>query len=224
MIMGALGFLEGRRNAGNRHVPSEDEINQFLSGESNGSTFVYLCRCGSHPRIVRAIQQAAKEMCTDGSHIDTPAVISRAGTLAVAFSFAPTLARSVPMSMGAQAAGGPADLAVDSWLVIGADNSVTIYSGKVDLGTGVQTALTQIVAEELYLDIGQISFVQGDTSLTPGDQGYTAGSQTIQSEGPKLRIAAATAYQALPISPQNRSVCRATRSRRGTVRSASGTT
>jgi aerobic-type carbon monoxide dehydrogenase small subunit (CoxS/CutS family) len=62
MIMGAVGFLEGRRNAGNHSVPSEDEINQFLSGESSASTFVYLCRCGSHPRIVRAIQQAAKEM------------------------------------------------------------------------------------------------------------------------------------------------------------------
>ncbi|HEX7101137.1 MAG TPA: molybdopterin cofactor-binding domain-containing protein, partial [Nitrolancea sp.] len=121
--------------------------------------------------------------------------ISRAGTLAVAFSFAPTLARGFPV--GVEAKGRPADLAVDSWLVIGPDNSVTIYSGKVELGTGVQTALSQIVAEELYLTLDQISFVQGDTSQTPGDKGYTAGSQTIQSEGPKLRIAAATAFQTL---------------------------
>ncbi|HZV26594.1 MAG TPA: molybdopterin cofactor-binding domain-containing protein [Acidothermaceae bacterium] len=120
---------------------------------------------------------------------------SRAGTLAVAFSLAPTLARSFPADV--KAAGASADLAIDSWLVIGPDNRVTIYSGKVELGTGVQTALTQIVAEELYLTIDQISFVQGDTSQTPGDKGYTAGSQTIQSEGPKLRIAAATAFQAL---------------------------
>ena len=62
MIMGALGFIQGRIDAGNRDVPSEEEIKQFLSGEAEGSTFVYLCRCGSHPRIVRAIQQAAKEM------------------------------------------------------------------------------------------------------------------------------------------------------------------
>ncbi len=62
MIMGALGFLQARIDAGNRNVPSEDEIKRFLSGESDGSTFVYLCRCGSHQRIVRAIQQAAKEM------------------------------------------------------------------------------------------------------------------------------------------------------------------
>jgi nicotinate dehydrogenase subunit A len=62
MIMGALGFLQGRIAAGNRAVPTEDEIKQFLSGESGTPPLVYLCRCGSHLRIVRAIQQAAKEM------------------------------------------------------------------------------------------------------------------------------------------------------------------
>jgi aerobic-type carbon monoxide dehydrogenase small subunit (CoxS/CutS family) len=62
MIMGALGFLQGRIAAGNRSVPTEDEIKQFLSGESGTPPLVYLCRCGSHLRIVRAIQQAAKEM------------------------------------------------------------------------------------------------------------------------------------------------------------------
>ncbi len=62
MIMGALGFLQGRIDAGNHDVPSEDEVKQFLSGTSSTSPLVYLCRCGSHPRIIRAIQQAAKEM------------------------------------------------------------------------------------------------------------------------------------------------------------------
>ncbi|MGA7671883.1 MAG: molybdopterin cofactor-binding domain-containing protein [Nitrolancea sp.] len=121
--------------------------------------------------------------------------LSRAGTLAVAFSLAPMLSR-VPLS-GASAADSPGDMGIDSWLVIGPDSSVTIYSGKVELGTGVQTALTQIVAEELSVGFDQITFIQGDTTLTPGDQGYTAGSQTIQSEGPKLRVAAATAFQSL---------------------------
>ena len=62
MIMGALGFLQGRMAAGNHGVPSSDEIKEFLSGGPDGTGFVYLCRCGSHQRIVRAIQQAAKEM------------------------------------------------------------------------------------------------------------------------------------------------------------------
>jgi nicotinate dehydrogenase subunit B len=121
--------------------------------------------------------------------------LSRAGTLAVAFSLAPTLAPTLMTEVSA--AGTTPDMGVDSWLVIGPDSAVTIYSGKVELGTGVQTALSQIVAEELYVEVGKVHFVQGDTSQTPGDKGYTAGSQTIQSEGPKLRIAAATAYQAL---------------------------
>ncbi|MDQ2777348.1 MAG: molybdopterin-dependent oxidoreductase [Acidobacteriota bacterium] len=87
--------------------------------------------------------------------------------------------------------------AVDSWLAIADEGRIIVYSGKVELGTGVQTALTQIVAEELNVELPQIKFVQGDTSLTPGDKGYTAGSKTIQNEGPPLRLAAATAFQAL---------------------------
>ena len=88
----------------------------------------------------------------------------------------------------------------DSWLVIDASGNtvvVTVYSGKVELGTGVETALSQIVADELYLDFpGIVSFVQGDTSLTP-NQGYTAGSNTIYAGGVQLRQAAATAFQHL---------------------------
>jgi nicotinate dehydrogenase subunit B len=87
-------------------------------------------------------------------------------------------------------------VAVDSWIAI-THEGVTVYSGKVELGTGVETALKQIVAEELNLNVRQVHYVQGDTVLTPGDQGYTAGSKSVQTEGPALRIAAATAFQAL---------------------------
>jgi aerobic-type carbon monoxide dehydrogenase small subunit (CoxS/CutS family) len=62
IIMGALGWLQGRYAVGNRAVPTDDEVKDFLSGNDGSSTFVYLCRCGAHLRIVRAIQQAAKEM------------------------------------------------------------------------------------------------------------------------------------------------------------------
>src|SRR6266511_4747596 len=63
---------------------------------------------------------------------------------------------------------------VDGFLAIAADGNVTVYSGKVDLGTGVRTALTQIAAEELDLPIDRITLIQGDTALTP-DQGPTYG-------------------------------------------------
>jgi aerobic-type carbon monoxide dehydrogenase small subunit (CoxS/CutS family) len=62
MVMGAKGWLDRRIAGGNRSVPSSDEIMQFLAGKSSDSALVYICRCGAHTRIVRAIRRAAKEM------------------------------------------------------------------------------------------------------------------------------------------------------------------
>ena len=97
----------------------------------------------------------------------------------------------------AQAGAKPVALTeVDSFLAIDKAGNVTVYSGKVDLGTGVTTALRQIVAEELDVPIGRIELIQGDTLLTP-DQGTTWGSLTIQLGGMQLRQASAAARQAL---------------------------
>ena len=71
-----------------------------------------------------------------------------------------------------------------------------VYSGKVELGTGVRTALAQIVAEELDVPLARIQMVMGETGRTP-DEGYTAGSKTIETGGMILRRAAATARAAL---------------------------
>ena len=81
---------------------------------------------------------------------------------------------------------------VDSFLALGSDGRATIFSGKVDLGTGVQTAMAQIAADELDLPLDRVSVVQGDTALTP-DQGPTYGSLSIQKGGVEIRQAAATA-------------------------------
>jgi nicotinate dehydrogenase subunit B len=85
---------------------------------------------------------------------------------------------------------------VDAWLGIGPDGRVTVYSGKVDLGTGTRTALAQLVAEELDVGFDQVDMVMGDTLVTL-DQGQTAGSLTISNGGTTLRHAAACARQAL---------------------------
>jgi nicotinate dehydrogenase subunit B len=85
---------------------------------------------------------------------------------------------------------------VDSFLAIHADGAVTIYTSKVDVGTGLSIAMTQIVAEELGIPVDRISVVEGDTALTP-DQGGTGGSTGITRGGMELRQAAATARQAL---------------------------
>lgn len=81
---------------------------------------------------------------------------------------------------------------LDAWLAIRQDGHVIIYSGKVELGTGVETALRQIVADELCVSFESTRLIQGDTQLTP-NQGITAGSKTIQVGGAQLRQAAASA-------------------------------
>src|SRR6202051_5187707 len=85
---------------------------------------------------------------------------------------------------------------VDGFLAIDRQGKVAVYSGKVDLGTGVRTAITQIVAEELDVPMGRISVIQGDTLLTP-DQGPTYGSLSIQNGGVQIPQGAATARSAL---------------------------
>ncbi|RSM80041.1 (2Fe-2S)-binding protein [Kibdelosporangium aridum] len=62
MVMGALGWLSQRVAAGNRTVPADEEIKDFLSGALPESDDNYICRCGAHTRIVAAISAAAKEM------------------------------------------------------------------------------------------------------------------------------------------------------------------
>ncbi len=85
---------------------------------------------------------------------------------------------------------------VDSFLAVHADGSVTVYTGKVDLGTGLRIAIRQMAAEELELPVERVSLVEGDTALTP-DQGGTGGSTGLTRGGVEVRQAAATAREAL---------------------------
>src|SRR4029079_6630616 len=85
---------------------------------------------------------------------------------------------------------------VDSFLAIHADGTVTVYTGKVDVGTGLRIAVAQIAAEELGVPAERVSVVDGDTGLCP-DQGGTGGSTGLTQGGAGVRRAAATARQAL---------------------------
>ena len=117
----------------------------------------------------------------------------RNGALVVTFALLPA-ARTVASAPGASK---PVSLTeVDSFLAIDSKGHVTVYSGKVDLGTGVRTALAQIAAEELDLPIAAVTIVAGDTQLTP-DQGPSYGSLSIQVGGVQIRQAAAAAKAAL---------------------------
>ena len=87
--------------------------------------------------------------------------------------------------------------AADSWLTIGADGRITVFCGKVDLGTGTRTALAQLAAEELDVPFERVEMVMGDTATTP-DQWLTAANLTIFQGGSELRRACASARRARP--------------------------
>ncbi len=86
--------------------------------------------------------------------------------------------------------------AFETFITITGDGSVTAFNGHVDLGTGVRTALGQIVAEELDVSLARVDVVLGDTSRVP-NQGATIASETIQITAVPLRKAAAQARQFL---------------------------
>src|SRR5215813_5721249 len=115
------------------------------------------------------------------------------GALVVSFSLVPL---GDAYAQGTASAKPVVLTEVDSFLAIDARGTVTVYSGKVDLGTGTDTALRQIAAEELDVALGKVNLITGDTTLTP-DQGKTWGSLTIQVGGTQIRNAAATARGAL---------------------------
>jgi CO/xanthine dehydrogenase Mo-binding subunit len=121
-------------------------------------------------------------------------VLKTGGALLVTFTLAKTACSALAQSSARNKT--VASDEVDGFLSIDADGEITVYSGKVDLGTGVRTALTQIVAEELDVPLDRVRLIQGDTALTP-DQGPTWGSLSIQIGGMRIRQAAATARKAL---------------------------
>lgn len=85
---------------------------------------------------------------------------------------------------------------LDAWLRINADSTVTVFTGKVELGQGILTALAQIAAEELDVSVDRIVMISGDTARTP-DEGFTSGSRSIEQSGMALRYACAEARELL---------------------------
>jgi CO/xanthine dehydrogenase Mo-binding subunit len=85
---------------------------------------------------------------------------------------------------------------VDSFLAIHSDSTVTIFTSKVDVGTGVRIAIAQMAAEELGVGADRVTIVDGDTALCP-DQGGTGGSTGLTRGGTEIRQAAATARKVL---------------------------
>jgi nicotinate dehydrogenase subunit B len=111
------------------------------------------------------------------------------GGLLIGFSLSDS--RVVPELMAAETS-APVPGRLDAWLRVGTDGNIHVFTGKVDIGMGVQTALNQIVADELDVAFERIQLVMGDTAETP-DQGGVGGSTSISAGAKPLRNAAATA-------------------------------
>jgi nicotinate dehydrogenase subunit B len=79
---------------------------------------------------------------------------------------------------------------LDGWIRIDADGKVTVFTGKAELGQGIKTALVQCAAEELVVDPARVAIVTADTART-ANEGYTAGSHSMQDSGTAIRNAAA---------------------------------
>lgn len=79
---------------------------------------------------------------------------------------------------------------LDRWLSINADGTVTLYTGKVEIGQGILTAVMQMTAEELDIDVSRIRLKAASTAFSP-DEGITSGSRSIQESGLALRHVAA---------------------------------
>lgn len=85
---------------------------------------------------------------------------------------------------------------IGAWIHIDEAGTVSVFTGKVELGQNIRTSLAQAVAEELRVPLNTIRMVMADTDLTPFDAG-TFGSRSIPFMSPQLRKAAAAARETL---------------------------
>ena len=119
----------------------------------------------------------------------------KGGVLIVGFALAGSAIAQAPPGAGPPPA-TPDPNQVDTWLAIHKDNTATLYLGFVELGQGTTTALPQVAAEELDLDLDQIRVAPAETNVTP-NQGGTYSSASIARGSPQVRAAAAEARVAL---------------------------
>ena len=154
--------------------PNEGEIKAALDR--------HICRCGTHVRIIGAVKRAA----TGGASLARESWPGATTTIAESDR---QDARTAPSK-------AVAPVTSDAWLAISRDGAVTAYSGKIDMGTGVRTALAQIVADELDVEIGRVALVLADSARSPV-QGKSTASCGVAIGGQPLRVACAAVRAAL---------------------------
>jgi len=169
MIIAAKALLDR-----NPH-PTDGEIRAELSDN--------LCRCGVYDRVLRAIKRTIGQDAKPPSyeeHIED----ERQSQFEAAY---PDSATVLPFPLRQTP-----DL--DAWIRINTDGTITLFTGKVEFGQGIRTAVAQIGAEELDVSLERIRVAVVDTAQSP-DEGYTVSSMSLETTGNAIRYAAAEARQ-----------------------------
>jgi CO/xanthine dehydrogenase Mo-binding subunit/aerobic-type carbon monoxide dehydrogenase small subunit (CoxS/CutS family) len=151
-------------------LPSDEQIGDALSD--------HLCRCGVYDRVRRAVRRASGQRVPEAPY-ETERVEPEGNS------------QTIPLPHSLQRSPE-----LDSWLRINEDGTITLFSGKVELGQGLKTAIAQIGAEELDVNVERIRVVTADTERTP-DEGLTVGSMSLETSGNAIRLAAAEARRHL---------------------------
>jgi nicotinate dehydrogenase subunit B len=190
--------------------PSDEDIVAALDGN--------ICRCGTYPRISRAVHRAAERLSADRSDREPePSDMADAASASADSRFAAPAKTPWDLTTPEDRAyfdrlgdglvvvllpeeaervneesGGAWSTDGGAWLHVGPGGRVTAFTGKVDIGQDNATALGLLVAEELGIPFETVELVMGDTDFCPSDIG-TFGSRSTEDAGGVLRAVAATA-------------------------------
>lgn len=132
----------------------------------------------------------------DTTQLSRRTLLKGGGALVVGFALVGprVLAQSEEASITDRGGPTPGSLSgtplLDSWIRIGADDSITVFTGKAELGQGIRTALVQVAAEQLQVAPARVALETADTASTP-NEGYTAASHSMEESGTAIMHAAA---------------------------------
>jgi len=176
--------------------PARDAVVEALDG--------HICRCGTYPRILLALESAGSDAAVSASDVD--------GIGSSSTATGPIDAGSIPWDRLEPEERGYFDALGDGlvvvlppplddpawaaawttpggvWLHVGADGVVTAFTGKVEMGQAIAAALRSIVGDAVGVPSDAVRLVMADTDVTPTDEG-TFGSRTIPDAGAMLRVA-----------------------------------
>lgn len=148
-------------------------------GEIRAELAKNLCRCGVYDRILRAVKRAAGRPAPAPQYEVESSAEPEIQTLTKTDALPGSLAQTPE---------------IDSWVRINTDGTITLFTGKVELGQDIRTSIAMIGAEELDVSLERIRVVSGDTAQTP-NEGYTVSSMSLETSGTAVRAAAAEVRQ-----------------------------